>query len=186
MHPASVPKGDIGLVRQGAVGRVRQLGPDQDGHDRLDPALLRTARGRHRFFGRLAALHVNEQARRLQMCVAGEIEVVDLRAFEDGCLLRSDVRREKQEPVVGVIGRQVRSAPIQLLDDDSDILMTEMPLLLDQVTKGSVRSLPGDDAVEAGQGFPWRTELGLRHPLLESGPVQVEVGSESPAASCSE
>ena len=42
---------------------------------------------------------MNEQARRLQMCVAGEIEVVDLCAFEDGCLLRSDVRREKQEPI---------------------------------------------------------------------------------------
>jgi hypothetical protein len=59
------------------------------------------------------------------VCAADEIEVVDLCAFEDGCLLRSDVRREEQEPVVGVIGRQVRSATIQLLDDDSDVLMTE-------------------------------------------------------------
>jgi hypothetical protein len=39
------------------------------------------------------------------MCVAGEIEVVNLGAFKDGRLLRSDVRREKQEPIVGVIGR---------------------------------------------------------------------------------
>ena len=113
------------------------------------------------------------------MCVAGEIEVVDLCAFKDGCLLNSDVRREKQEPIGGVIGRQLRSASIQLLDYDSDILMTEMPLFLDEVSKGSVRSLPGDDTVEAGQGFPCRPDLGLRHPLLESGPVQVEVGRNS-------
>ena len=85
------------------------------------------------------------------------------------------MRREKQEPVAGVIGRQVRSATIQLLDYDSDVLMTEMPLFLDKVPKGSVRSLPGYDAVKAGQGFPRRADLGLRHPLLESGPVQVEV-----------
>ena len=46
----------------------------------------------------------------------------DLCAFEDGCLLRSDVRREKQEPIVGVIGRQLRSASVQLLDHDSYVL----------------------------------------------------------------
>jgi hypothetical protein len=119
---------------------------------------------------------VNEKAGRTQMCVTGEIEVVNLCAFKDGRLLRSDVRREKQEPIVGVIGRQFRSAPIQLLDYDPDILMTEMPLFLDKVPKGSLTSLPGDDTVEAGQGFPRRTDLGLRHPLLESGPVQVEIG----------
>ena len=45
--------------------------------------------------------------------------------------------RQKQEPVVGVFSRQVCSAPIQLLDYDSDILMAEMTLLLDQVTKGA-------------------------------------------------
>jgi hypothetical protein len=110
------------------------------------------------------------------MCVAGEVEVIDLCAFKDGCLLSSDVRRENQEPIVGVIGRQLRSASIQLLDYDSDVLMTEVPLFLDKVPKGSVRSLPGYDAVKAGQGFPRRADLGLRHPLLESGPVQVEVG----------
>ncbi len=110
------------------------------------------------------------------MCVAGKVEVIDLCAFKDGCLLNSDVRRENQEPIVGVIAWQLRSASIQLLDYDSDVLMTEMPLFLDEVSKGSVRSLPGDDTVEAGQGFPCRPDLGLRHPLLESGPVQVEVG----------
>ncbi|HEX5140168.1 MAG TPA: hypothetical protein VFX19_04445 [Dehalococcoidia bacterium] len=114
---------------------------------------------------------MNEQARRLQMCVAGEIEIIDLGAFEDGCLLGSDVRREKQEPMVGVVGRQPRSAPIQLLDYDPDILMTQMPLLLDKVPKGALRGLPGKDTVEAGQGLPRRTDLRLRHPLLESRPV---------------
>src|SRR5436190_3286662 len=102
------------------------------------------------------------------MCVAGEIEVVDLCAFEDGRLLRSDVRREKQEPVVGVIGRQIRSATIQLLDYDADVLMTEMPLLLDKVPKGSLRRFPSDDTVEMGQCFPSLADLGLRHPLPES------------------
>src|SRR5438270_223967 len=53
--------------------------------------------------------------------------------------------------------------------------MTEMPLFLDKVPKGAVRSLPGDDTVETGQGFPGRTDLGLRHPFLECGPVKVEV-----------
>jgi hypothetical protein len=54
--------------------------------------------------------------------------------------------------------------------------MTEMPFLLDKVPKGSRRSLPGESPVEAGQGFASRADLGLRHPLLENGPVQVEVG----------
>jgi len=118
---------------------------------------------------------MNEQARRVQVCVAGEIEVVDLCAFEDGCLLRSDVRREEQEPVVGVIGRQVRSAALQSFDDDSDILMTEMPLLLDKVPKGSLKCFPSDDTVETRQCFPGRADFGPRHPPLESRPVQVEV-----------
>jgi hypothetical protein len=121
---------------------------------------------------------VNEKAGRTQMCVAGEIEVVNLCAIKDGCLLRSDVRREKQEPVVGVIGRQLRSASIELLDYDSNILMAEMPLFLDKVSKWAAGSLPGDDTVEAGQGFPSHADLGLRHPLLEGGPVQVEVGRD--------
>jgi hypothetical protein len=102
---------------------------------------------------------VNEQARRLQMCVAGEIEVVNLCALEDGCLLKSDVRREQQEPVVGVIGRQIRSAAVQLFDDDSDILLTEMPLLLHDVPK----------AIAARSGLNFNVERVRASPMISKG-----------------
>ena len=37
------------------------------------------------------------------MSVAGKIEVVDLRTFENGGLLCANMRREEQDLVVGVI-----------------------------------------------------------------------------------
>ena len=90
--PGKRAQGDIGFNGQSTVGRVFSsrnvsVWPSPS----FNPALLRTTRGRRRFFARLAALHVNEQARRLQMWVAGEVEVIDLCAFKDGCLLNSDV-----------------------------------------------------------------------------------------------
>jgi hypothetical protein len=110
------------------------------------------------------------------MGVSSEIEVFDVCAIEDRCLLRSDVRREEQESVVGVIGRQGHSESVQLLHDDADILMPEVPFLLNKIPKASVLGLPSDNTVEADEGLPSCADLSLRHPLLESGPVQIEVG----------
>src|SRR4051812_36129017 len=45
------------------------------------------------------------------------------------------MRREKQEPVVGVLGRQLGSATNELLHDNAHILVAEMALLLDQVSR---------------------------------------------------
>ena len=43
---------------------------------------------------------MNEEPRRLQMCIAGSIEIVDTGAFEDRRLLGPDVGREQKQPVV--------------------------------------------------------------------------------------
>ena len=60
----------------------------------------------------LAAFHVNEQARRPQVSIACEIEIVDVGAFQGGCLLRPDVRREQQEPIANMVGRQICAATV--------------------------------------------------------------------------
>lgn len=67
----------------------------------------------------------------------------------------ASVRREKQEPVASVVGWQIRSSTVQLIDDDADVLMAEMSLFLDEVSDGSVSRFPGDNPVESGQGLPW-------------------------------
>jgi hypothetical protein len=70
---------------------------------------------------------------------------------------------------------QVRSSAVQLLDDHSHVLVPEVLLFLDKVADGSADGLPGNNAVESGQCLPGQPDLGPRHPLLESGPVQVEI-----------
>ena len=110
------------------------------------------------------------------MSIAGEIEVVDLRTLEGGCLLSADVRRKKKDPVARSAGGQGRSVSVQLLDYDANVLVAEVSLHLDKVPKRSSCGLPGDDAVESDQSVSGRANLGLRHPLLQSRPVQVEVG----------
>ena len=54
----------------------------------------------------LAALHMNEQTGRVEVNVAGEIEIVDLGPLKGGRLLCSNVRRKKQQPVLSVFGWQ--------------------------------------------------------------------------------
>jgi hypothetical protein len=122
---------------------------------------------------------VNEEARRLKMRVAGEIEIVDTGAFENGRMLGSDVGRKQQQPIVRMVRGQFRPATIQLLDDDSDILVTEMPLLLYEIPKRSVRSLPSDNPVEATQGPTGCAELDLRQPPLKGRPVRDEIAHNS-------
>src|SRR5258708_6323145 len=85
------------------------------------------------------------------------------------------MRREKQESVGRAVGRQVGSASVQLFDDDTDVLKAEVPLLFDEISKRTARSLPSHNAVEAGESFSRRTQLGLWHPLLQSRPIQVEI-----------
>jgi hypothetical protein len=114
---------------------------------------------------------MNEEPRRLQVGITGEIEIVDPRALEGGCLLWADVRREEQDPVTAVLGKHVCSAAVQLFDDDPDILVAEMSLLFNKVANGASGGLPGDNSVEMGQGLPECTDLGPGYPLLESGPV---------------
>ena len=78
------------------------------------------------------------------MSVAGEINVVDSRMLEHGCLLPPDVWRKKEDPVLRSAGGQGRSASVQLLDYDPNILVAEVSPLLDEVPSharivGSVR-----------------------------------------------
>ncbi|MCE2540451.1 MAG: hypothetical protein J4G16_08680 [Acidobacteria bacterium] len=82
------------------------------------------------------------------MSVAGEIDVVDPRTLEHGCLLPPDVWRKKEDPVLRSAGGQGCSASVQLLDYDPNILVAEVSLLLDEVSNHALGGLPGDDAVE--------------------------------------
>ena len=149
---------------------------DEDGHDCLDPALLRSARSGRRIFLWLPALHVNKQSWSLQMSVSGEINVVDPRSLEGGCLLSAHVRRKQEDPVARLTGGKCRPATVQLFDYDPNVLVAKVPLLLDEVPNRSPCGLPGDDAVEQGSSRSGRANLGLRHPPLESGPVHVHEG----------
>ena len=90
--------------------------------------------------------------------------------------MSADVRRKKKDPVARSAGGQGRSVSVQLLDYDPNVLVAEVSLHLDKVPKRSSCGHPGDDAVELDQSFSGRTNLGLRHPLLQSRPIQVEVG----------
>ena len=110
------------------------------------------------------------------MSVAGEINVVDPRTLEHGCLLSPDVWRKQEDPILRSAGGQGRSASVQLLDYDPDILVAEVSLLLDEVPSHTPGGLPGDDAVEQGQSSSGRANLGVRHPLPQSRPVHVKVG----------
>ena len=110
------------------------------------------------------------------MNVAGEINVVDPRTLEHGCLLSPDVWRKQEDPILRSAGGQGRSTSVQLLDYDPDILVAEVSLLLDEVPSHTPGGLPCDDAVEQGQSASGRANLGVRHPLPQSRPVHVKVG----------
>ena len=107
------------------------------------------------------------------MGVSGEINVVDLRSLEGGCLLSAHVRRKKEDPVARLSGGERRPATVQLFDYDPNVLVAKVPLLLDKVPNRSPYGLPGDDGVEQGSSRSGRANLGLRHPPLESGTVHV-------------
>ena len=106
----------------------------------------------------LAPLDVHEQARGLKMRVAGEIDVVDLRAFEGVGVLHTHVWGQEQEPVIGMRTWQVRLLEQSLLDDDSNVLMTQVPLRLDEVAHLRVRVRPDDHPVEADGGLAGGTD----------------------------
>ena len=110
------------------------------------------------------------------MSVAGEIEVVDLRVLQGGRLLSANVRCKKEDPVARLAGGQIRPASVQPCDYEPDVLVAEVPLLLDEVRHGSGRGPPGDEAVERGPSSPERANLGPGHPLPQSRSVLVEAG----------
>ena len=165
----------IRLFGQGAVGGVDQVGPDQDGHYGLDPALLWPSGTRCRLLGWLPTLNMNEQTGRVEVNVAGEIQIVDLRPLKSRRLLCANVRCKEEQAVLSVLGWQVRSTSVQLVDDDGDVLVSEVSFLFDQVSNGPAGCPPGDNAVEAAQGLGGQADLGLRHPLLESRLVCIQI-----------
>jgi len=169
-------KGNIRLLGEDAVRRVDEFGTNKNGHDGLDPTLLRATWGWVRLLGWLPAFHVNEQSRNLQMSVACEIEVVDLGAFQGRSLLGTDVRRKEQEPVANVVGRQSCHTAVQLIDDDADVLVTEMPFLFNKVANEPTGRLPCEHGVKAIMGSRWRTDRSLRHPPLKIGVVWLKDG----------
>src|SRR5262249_55057883 len=110
-----------------------------------------------------------------QVHVAGEIEVVDAGPLENSRLLRPHVRGEEEQPIASIVAGQFGPPAVQLLCDDGGILVAEVTLDLNQVTDGLASSSPGGDAVEALQVLSRLADLGLRHPLVESRSVEVEI-----------
>jgi hypothetical protein len=106
--------------------------------------------------------------------VTGEVDIVDPGAFERDGLLRTDIWREEQKLVVGVIARQLVSAAVQVLDHDTNVLVAEVPFFLHKVPDRATLRLPGNETIETSQGCSGLTDLGLWHPVMENGPIQVE------------
>src|SRR5918996_2909651 len=111
-----------------------------------------------------------------QVHVAGEIEVVDAGPLEDSRLLRAHVRGEEEQPIASMVASQFGATAVQLLRDDGGVLVAEVTLHLDEVTDRLARDSPGDNAVEALQGLGRLADLGLRHPLIQSRTVEIEIG----------
>lgn len=95
--------------------------------------------------------------------------------------LRPHVRGEDEQPIASVVAGQFGPATVQLLHDDGGVLVTEVALHLDEVADRLARGSPGDNAVEALQRLGRRADLGLRHPLVESRPVE-KVNTRPPGA----
>jgi hypothetical protein len=120
-------------------------------------------------------LDVHKKARRVQVGVAGKVDVVDSCPLKDGRLLFANVWSQEQDPVVGMGSGELGSPAIQLLGHNSGVLVAEVTLLLEQIA----HSLTGDsnrqEPIEPRQLSRGSTDVGLRHPLVESGPVQVKI-----------
>ena len=75
----------------------------------------------------------------------------DLSFFEHFRLLLPDVGCQEQQPRAKFLGREVRSAAFQLLDDHPDVLVAEVSLDLDEVTVLYVAGVPADFPIETGR-----------------------------------
>ncbi len=118
---------------------------------------------------------MNEQTGCVEVDIAGEIQIVDLRPLKSRGLLCANVRCKEEQTVLSMFGWQVCATSVQLVDDDGDVLVTEVSFLFDQVSNGSAGCPPGDNAIEAAQGLGGQADLGLRHPLLESRLVCIQI-----------
>lgn len=167
-------KGDIRVLSEEAIWRVDKFGPDKDCHDGLYPTLVRATWCSGRLFKGLAAFHMNEQARGLQMSVACEIEIVDIGLFQGRSLLWAHVRRKKQNPTINVVRWQSGAPTVYLINYDADVLMAEVPFFFDEVANDLPVHLPSDDAVEAVEWARWDADLGSRHPLPKNWLVRAE------------
>ena len=111
------------------------------------------------------------------MSVAGEINVVDPRTLEHGCLLSPDVWRKQEDPIhrsAGGAGSLGVGATARLRAPTS--WWRRCRFSSTRVPSHTPGGLPGDDGVEQGQSSSGRANLGVRHPLPQSRPVHVKVG----------
>jgi hypothetical protein len=118
---------------------------------------------------------MNEQTWGVEMNVAGEIQIVDVRPLKSSRLLCANVRCQEEQTVLSVFARQVRATSIQLVDDYGDILVSEVSLLFDQISNGSADGPPGENSVETAQGLSGQADLGLWYPLLERRLVCIQI-----------
>ena len=69
-----------------------------------------------------------------------------------GRKLCANVRCKEEQAIPSVFGWQFRSTSVQLVDDDGDVLVSEVSFFFDQVSNCPAGCLPGENAVETGQG----------------------------------
>jgi len=108
------------------------------------------------------------------VCVAGQIDVVDAGSFKHGGVLQPNVRREQEDTVGAVFGRQSRAPPDHLVGDDCRVLEPQVPLLFDEIAAFTLADVEGEDGVKGGRPGR-RAELALRHPCPEEASVWLKI-----------
>jgi len=159
----------IRLVGDRPVRRVRELGTNQERHHRLDPAFLRPGRRGRLALERRAPFHVDEEAGAVEMRVPGEIEVIHAGAFEGRGLLRTDVRREKQDLLVVTDRRLALRQPI---DDNPHVLVPEVRDLREGVGSRTTSGLPRRECVERHFGIR-SADVHIRKPPFQGNQILV-------------
>jgi hypothetical protein len=118
---------------------------------------------------------VDEEPRRIQVHVAGEVDVLDADPFQGRGLLLAHVRRQEQNPVAGVFARQLCAATNQLAGNHRGVQVAEVALLLDQIADRPPRDSKDEQPVERCHSSRRSAHLGLGQPPLESGPVRFQI-----------
>ena len=165
---------DVGLLRHRTVWGGCEVGPNEDGHDGLDPRLVHPARLNLERLRRTLPFDVNEEPFRCQMGIAYTINVVDAGPLQSLGVLGPNVRREHQEAVPRVPHR-LSAATTQLVDHDRDVLEAQMRYFLDEVADWVSTRFQGEHPVEVPEPRLGQPDDRVRYPRVKTGSVRLEI-----------